>query len=97
MEKFYIITFDNTGINFKPDALLKQMQYLHKQNFITAWWHYLPATYIVKTLNDINILYNNIFPAIPKTHILIVEIDRTNTQGWLPQAAWNWINSGGLT
>ncbi len=63
-------------------------------SFINAWWHYLKgSTYFIKTSLSANELYNKIYPGIPGRHLIIVEINANNKQGWLPKAAWDWINN----
>lgn len=59
--------------------------------YISDWWHYLDESYIVVSSLNVSSLYNLIFPGIPGRYLLVVEIDPNNSQGWLPRAAWEWL------
>lgn len=58
----------------------------------SSWWHYLESTWLIKTPEDANHLYNRLATHLDEgDSILIIQagIDR---QGWLPKKAWEWIN-----
>lgn len=96
MTKFYLITFDNVATGYNVTVMHDNIKNLHTKGLILAWWHYLPASYIVKTTLAVNDLYNNVFPSIPARHMLIIEVNTENAQGWLPKDAWDWISKKGL-
>ncbi|NTF88905.1 hypothetical protein G6L46_17375 [Agrobacterium rhizogenes] len=57
------------------------------------WWHYLDSTWLVDTTLTAQGVWNNLEPHVDKNDfVLIVGVTR-DYQGWLPQAAWDWINS----
>ncbi|MDE0518788.1 MAG: hypothetical protein OXH36_04450 [Bdellovibrionales bacterium] len=89
-KKIYLITY-STDIPFNSNVIYQRMNDLLHKRHITDWWYYIDNTYLVACSLDVNELYNLIYSAINR-HLLIVEINPKNAQGWLPQDAWNWIN-----
>jgi hypothetical protein len=56
------------------------------------WWHFFDKTHIVATQHDARALRERLVPHIEVTDsILIVPVNPQNVDGWLPQAAWDWI------
>jgi hypothetical protein len=92
MEKFYLITFNNTAAGFDALKLNKHIKLLFKSGTIQKWWHYLPAAYIVKSDLNADELFDKISPGMPGRQALIVEIDLLNSEGMLTTDAWEWIN-----
>jgi hypothetical protein len=57
-----------------------------------AWWHYLGSTWLVDTNLNAKGVWDRLSPHVDKNDsMLIVGITR-DYSGWLPQAAWDWIN-----
>lgn len=56
------------------------------------WWHYLESTWLIMTTESADELWDRIQPHCHKhDYALVIEV-RNNSQGWLPAAAWQWIN-----
>ncbi|HLX08941.1 MAG TPA: hypothetical protein VKY89_13895 [Thermoanaerobaculia bacterium] len=59
---------------------------------IGDWWHYLESTWLIATDETASQVWNRISPAIDQNdRVLIIEVVN-NTNGWLTQEAWDWIN-----
>lgn len=90
--KFYIVTIDKEGLLSSFDSK-KFHQQLTTAKGITAWWHYLESTYILKV--NYRITAKNISEYIrtiaPKKKFFTSELRLGNHDGWLPQEAWDWI------
>ncbi len=87
----YLITYDlkNTPISsYAPlhDEIKKVSNY---------WWHYLESTWIVKNTNlSADDISSKLLPYIKQgDRLLVIKIDTSNKQGWLPKDAWDWLNS----
>jgi len=59
------------------------------------WWHYFETTWIVRSDENSNQIYERLSPFVGTTveYLLIVKIDPNDEQGWLPQEAWDWIRN----
>src|SRR3989338_8562801 len=56
------------------------------------WWHYLASTWLLSTSKTLKEVYNEIAPLMLNTDsLLITEMGSSQPQGWLPKAAWDWI------
>ena len=57
-----------------------------------GWWHYLGSTWLVDTTLSAQGVWDRLTPHVDKNDFfLIIGVTRENC-GWLPQAAWDWIN-----
>jgi hypothetical protein len=57
------------------------------------WVRYAPNCYILYTTTDAQTWYSRLKAIVhADDSILIVEINLTNRQGWLPKYVWDWIN-----
>lgn len=60
------------------------------------WWHYLETAWIIKsdhlTAHEIS---EKVRPYIDEIadNFVVIEINDSNRQGWLPKKAWEWLNS----
>lgn len=65
---------------------------LYNSGRITAWWHYLGGpVYIVQTRLEINQINSLVMQHMAGLHFLIIEVNPAHSQGFLPQAGWNWL------
>lgn len=58
-----------------------------------AWWHFLGSTWLLDTNLDTKAIWNRLAPHVDKNDFVLVIGVTRDYQGWLPQAAWDWINS----
>lgn len=87
--KFYMIVFDPTKLEIASEI----HNAVSKSQYISDWWHYLPSAYIVQsqyTLATIQTYLTNNTKVLPRK-FLIIEVNLTNSNGWLPKEAWAWI------
>jgi hypothetical protein len=82
-----LVTYDlkSPGWNYEPfySALRDQGK----------WLHYITATWLIATPNTPEGVYNAIGPHLTtKDFVLILPVGRP-AFGFLPQEAWDWINS----
>jgi hypothetical protein len=57
-----------------------------------AWWHFLGSTWLVDTSLSAQGIWDRLAPHVDKNdYVLVIGVTR-DSQGWLPQEAWGWIN-----
>jgi len=57
------------------------------------WWHFLGSTWLVDTSLNAQGIWDRLAPHVDKNDIfLVIGVTRDN-QGWLPEKAWEWINT----
>jgi hypothetical protein len=62
------------------------------------WWHFIEQTCVVSTEKDANSYAHLLYPHLEKTDsLLVAEIQPFEFQGWLPPAAWDWLNATSAT
>ncbi len=85
--KVYCISYDLKGTNRDYSALISALQKMGR------WWHFLESTWLIATNETSAEIWKQLSSTIDKTdRLLIIEV-RKNVQGWLPQEAWDWINT----
>ena len=85
--KLYLLVFDPYKTD--PTALHNIITNLPNT---TEWWHYLGSAYIIASrLNALEL--QNYINSRWVGFFLATEINAENAGGWLPQEAWDWINS----
>lgn len=86
----YLITYDLNDKSRDYTGLYESIKKLG------TWWHYIDSAWIIKntTLTPVQII-ENLKPNFDKVldSVLIIKIDTSSKSGWLPQAAWDWLNS----
>jgi hypothetical protein len=56
------------------------------------WWHYLGSTWLVDTALSADGIWDRLKAHVDgNDNMLIIGVTKDHS-GWLPQAAWDWIN-----
>ena len=60
-----------------------------------TWWHHLDYTWIIATDQSINDFYTRLAIRFNDSDSFIIVQFHPNAvyRGWLPQIAWDWLNS----
>jgi hypothetical protein len=84
--RVYIVAYDLRKKGKDYIGLSEQLK------FSPGWWHYLDSTWLIVTQEDANQLCRRLKPHIDEQEdrILVIEAG-TDSQGWLPEDAWKWI------
>lgn len=92
--KVYIINFDKDGVYDKFDYNKFHNDLITTKGIIN-WWHYISSSYIIIT--EWNVLANQVTELVqdlmPNKKFFVCELNLKNHNGWLPEDAWEWINS----
>lgn len=65
--------------------------FLRSHPAILGYWNYIPLVYLVKSRYNASQLAQFVKPYFGDGHFLVVQVDPTNVDGWLPQPAWEWF------
>lgn len=89
MKRAFMVTYDLKGPSANYSGLY---EFLKSQK---NWWHYLKSTWIIITEMDASELADEILKFTKEDdRFLITSLSKqTQTNGWLPKKAWNWIHS----
>ena len=87
MSKFYLISLN------KPED--NRLERFIKDTF-ENWMHYMECNWVVVSDKSVNEITDRLVPWVRNSDeanqlMLVTEIDTTKINGWLPQAAWDWI------
>lgn len=58
-----------------------------------ASWHFLGSTWLVDTSLNASGIWQRIAPHVDKNDFFLIVGITKDHSGWLPQAAWDWINA----
>lgn len=84
MNKIYYISYDNQFFNKSIENNIKQMG---------AWFNFFNNQWLLETNLDPKDIYNRLQNHQNPIRILVIEISIKSAWGWMPNDAWNWINS----
>ena len=64
------------------------------KNSGSEWWHYLETAWIVESSRTSDQISTQLSSYIDKGQdfLLVIKIDASQKQGWLPKEAWDWLN-----
>jgi hypothetical protein len=66
---------------------------MYEKKWFSDWWHYTDNAYIVASEHTAEKIYSGAVPGMTGIkHVLVIEVDPKNTQGWLPKDAWTWLS-----
>jgi len=83
----YLVSFDPHKVD--ANGLHETIK---NSELITDWWHYLGSTYLVSsTAPTAKKLQLDIQKKWSAQRFLVVEVNLPNSEGWLPEKAWEWI------
>jgi hypothetical protein len=58
---------------------------------VTAWWNHLPYIYLVTSPLSADELSANLFERSQLDRFLVMEVNPAESEGLLPERAWDWI------
>jgi hypothetical protein len=82
----YIVTYDLKQPASSYEPLFKELRNSYK------WFHYLTSTWIVLRYDALAELGPKLRPLIYQGDFLMIMPAKGPADGWLPTAAWTWIN-----
>lgn len=82
----YLITYDLNKAGKNYDGLYKAIRAFGNP------WHYLDSTWLIETKYSATQVYNQLAKEVDKDDYLFVVKVSQDYQGWLVQAAWDWLN-----
>ena len=88
----YLLVFDREPLKYdykKIHNLIKEAPY------IDNWWHYIKSCYILTSIWPATKLSKEITKILPDHRFLLTQIHLNNSNGWLPQEAWDWLREKG--
>ena len=62
------------------------------KNNSRGWWHFMESTWIVDGVHSAHDFAQFLYPHIENTDYFFVAKLQKEHQGWLPKAAWDWLN-----
>lgn len=82
----YLLSFDP----HKTDAKGLH-QVIDKNPHVKDWWHFLGSTYLLASNESLYTVKQYIKQNWPQQRYIIIKVDASDYNGWLPQKAWDWI------
>jgi len=88
MRKVYLLVFDRDYEKYDYKEFHNSIK---ESPYIYTWWHYIKSCYILISDLSANSLSEEIRKMVPAHRFLLTQIHLNNSDGWLPQKAWDWI------
>ena len=89
---FYAVTYDIY------DSKKDHTPFFERIKTLGRWMHYINDTWILSTPSSAKEIFEVLKPLIDEEedYVLVVEIEPSNSQGWLPKKAWEWLQEAYL-
>ena len=71
--------------------LRKVKHFLRTTPSIKGWWNHIPGCFLVDTDLNADQLTDQIRTATSDARLLVMEVNPTASEGWLPERSWDWI------
>ena len=87
-KRAYLIAVDilNPNLNY-----VKIKEYIKAFPLFDGWWSHLPGIFLVTTEASAEEIADVLRPETGDTHLLVIETNLGESEGWLPSRAWDWI------
>jgi hypothetical protein len=85
--RVHLLTFNDAEVS--RDEVLEA---INRVSSVKNWIAFLPASICLASELPAQSLAREIRQLMPTVHFLLVEIDQTKKNGWLPRQVWDFIN-----
>jgi hypothetical protein len=79
-----------------PENFGKIQQYITASNDFSSWWNYLPMVFMLESALTADRIGEKLHALTPDVRFLVTEVNLGESQGWLPEASWKWIERRAL-
>jgi hypothetical protein len=93
-EHTYILNIDANG---PPEDLVKIQHYVTTSTDFSSWWNHLPMVFMLESVLSADALGERLHALTPDARFLVTEVNLAESQGWLPEASWKWIEKRALS
>ena len=93
-ERTYVLVID--AACFSAD-LERIQQYVTTSTDFTSWWNHIPMVYMLESELHADIIGEKLHELTPEARFLLTEVNLAESQGWLPEVSWKWIEKRALS
>ncbi len=87
-ERTYMLA---AGVGCSPADIEMIREYVTTSADFSSWWNHIPLLYMVETTLTADAVAARIHELAPEAKFLLTGVDLAETQGWLPEISWKWI------
>jgi hypothetical protein len=88
-ERTYMLAVD-AGCGF---ADLEHIRlYVTTSDDFSSWWNHIPFVFMLETKLDADTIGARLHAIVPNARFLLTEVKLAESQGWLPDISWKWID-----
>ncbi len=87
-KKTFLLVFD--GLNHENDYD-RIKNFIKNGSIFRSWWNYIPFVFLVTTDMTPRDLARSLKEVTGDAGFLVIEVDPAQSDGFLPQRAWEWI------
>jgi hypothetical protein len=92
-EHTYILAID---ANHSASDLGKIQDYVITSKDFSSWWNHLPMIFMLESSLSADAIGEKLHALTPRARFLLTKIDLAESQGWLPEISWKWIEKRAL-
>ena len=84
----YIVTVDLLDPTLDLEAF---QDFIRTTPLLENWWNHIPGVFLVISDRSPTELSKAMKPFTHSARLLVMEVDPTRSDGWLPDVSWEWI------
>jgi len=93
-ERLYLLAID---ANSSLADLEKIRHYVTTSNDFSSWWNHIAAIFLLETKLGAETIGEKLHQLAPQAKFLLTDVNLANSQGWLPEVSWKWIEKRALS
>jgi hypothetical protein len=84
----YVVAFDSASPSFDIEEI---KTFIGDSGEFSSWWNHIPFVFLVRSDLDADGVADKIMPHAKGARFLVMEVDPSNSNGWLKRRSWEWI------
>ncbi len=93
-ERVYLLAIDAKCL---PADLEKIQHYVTTSSDFTSWWNHIPMFFMLESALKPDSISEKLHALVPDIRFLLTEVNLVESQGWLPEVSWKWIEKRALS
>jgi hypothetical protein len=70
--------------------------YVTTSDDFSSWWNHIPMVFMLESRLNADAIGERLHALAPDARFLLTGVNLTESQGWLPELSWKWIEKRAL-
>ena len=93
-ERTYVLAIDASCSSADFERI---QQYVTTSGDFSSWWNHIPMVFMLESKLHAGAIGDKLHTLTPEARFLLTEVSLAESQGWLPEVSWKWIEKRALS